>query len=346
MSAVRTAVESAVLKALLGLPQRVQRLFLRRPVVLDEQVLAEEMQLLLLLHRIAREPSMGELAVESGRDRLREQAKIVSGGQTIGAVRDLEVDGAEGPLPARLYVPTSRLGDDAVPTLLFLHGGGWVHGDVDSHDGACRHLAEHSGVQVLAVGYRLAPEHPFPAAADDAVAAYGWLAKHADVVNADPERLAVGGDSAGGNLSALVALTAARDNLPLAFQLLVYPATDFTRETRSRQLFADGFFLTAEAIEHYTQWYLQDAAKDDPRASVLLADIPADTAPALVVTAGFDPLRDEGEAYAGRLADAGVPVEMIRYEGMIHGFFNMVSCGRTAPAHNREIARRLRAALA
>ncbi|HET9501163.1 MAG TPA: alpha/beta hydrolase [Marmoricola sp.] len=347
MSGLRTTIEAALLRAVLGLPDPVLRALVRRPVELDGQRLDTEMQLLLLLQRIAREPSMGDLTVESGRRRLTEQAGLVSGGQPIGAIRDLEVDGATGPLAARLYVPTARLADDAAPTLLFLHGGGWVHGDLESHDGACRHLAEHSGVQVLAVDYRLAPEHPFPAGVDDAVAAYRWLVEHPERVNADPARLAVGGDSAGGNLSALVALAAARDNLPLAFQLLVYPATDFTATTASRRLFADGFFLTAEAIEHYTAWYLPDeAARKDPRASVLFADVPPGTAPALVVTAGFDPLRDEGEAYAARLADEGVPVETLRCAGLIHGFFNMVSVGRAAPEHNREIADRLRTALA
>jgi acetyl esterase len=346
MSGLRATIEASVLKALLGLPSSVQRALLRRRVELDGQTLASEIQLMLALQRITREPRTEDLPIGEGRDSLVRQASLISWRQPIGAIRDLMVDGAEGELPARLYLPSSRLGADPAPTLLFLHGGGWTYGGLESHDGACRHLAEQSGVQVLAVDYRLAPESPFPAAADDAVAAFRWLAKNTDAVNADPDRLAVGGDSAGGNLAALVALTAAREGLPLQFQLLVYPATDFTRRTVSRNLFNEGFFLNEKFMDQCTDWYLGDPAKEqDPRASVLLADVPAETAPALVVTAGFDPLRDEGEAYASRLADAGVAVEMVRFEGMIHGFFNMVSCGRETPAHNREIAGRLREAL-
>jgi acetyl esterase len=324
----------------------VQRALLRRRVELDGQTLASEIQLMLALQRVTLEPKMEDLPIGGGRDSLVRHASLISWNQPIGAIRDLMVEGADGELPARLYIPSSRLGPDPAPTLLFLHGGGWVYGDLESHDGACRHLAEQSGVQVLAVDYRLAPESPFPAAVDDAEEAFRWLAKNADVVNADPERLAVGGDSAGGNLAATVALTAAREGLPLQFQLLVYPGTDFTCRTVSRNLFNEGFFLTEKFIDQCRDWYLGDPANEqDPRASVLLADIPAETAPALVVTAGFDPLRDEGEAYASRLADAGVAVEMVRFEGMIHGFLNMVSCGRETPAHNREIARRLREAL-
>lgn len=342
---LRTRVEAGVLGFLMGLPPGVQRLILRRKVERDGQVLEPEVQLMLALQNLIREPKVEDLSVTDGRKALRRQARLVSGRQHIGATRDLEVDGAEGKLPARLYTPTSQLGEETAPTLLFLHGGGWAYGDLDSHDGACRHLAEHSGVQVLAVDYRLAPEHPFPAAADDAVSAYRWLVKNPDAVNADPDRLAVGGDSAGGNLAALVALTAARENLPLAFQLLVYPAVDFARKSWSRRHFDEGFFLTGKFMDQCTDWYLQRGEQQDPRASLLLADVPEGTAPALVVTAGFDPLRDEGEAYADHLAAAGVQVEKVRYPGMIHGFFNLVSAGRQAPAHNREIAGKLRQAL-
>jgi acetyl esterase len=195
-------------------------------------------------------------------------------------------------------------------------------------------------VQVLSVDYRLAPEHVLPAAAEDARAAYRWLVKNTDQVNADPERLGVGGDSAGGNLAALVALTAAEEGLPLRHQLLVYPATDFSERSRSRHLFGEGFFLTERFMVQCEDWYLpQGHDRTDPVASVLLTDpFPEGVAPAHVVTAGFDPLRDEGEAYADLLAAHGVPVTRKRYPGMIHGFFNIVGVGREARRHNEEIA--------
>jgi acetyl esterase len=272
------------------------------------------------------------------------QARLVGGRQPIGALRDLVVDGAEGELPARLYIPSSRVGADPVPTLLYYHGGGWVYGDLESHDAACRFLAETSGVQVLAVDYRLAPEHPLPAGLEDARAAFRWLVANAERVNADPERLAVGGDSAGGNLAALVALTAAEEGLPLRAQLLIYPATDFSRHSRSRDLFAEGFFLTDRFMVQCEDWYLPAGHdRSDPFASVLLTDkVPDGVAAAHVVTAGFDPLRDEGEAYADLLAGHGVTVTRTRYPSMIHGFFNIVGVGREARAYAAEIAGDLR----
>jgi acetyl esterase len=340
MPALPPAVEALAVRSLLALPPQLQRLLVRRPVVLDDQQLSTETQLVLALRELAREPSVEDLPVAEGRDRLTHQSGLVGGRQPIGAIRDLLVEGAVGSLAARLYVPSSRVGAEPVPTMLFLHGGGWVYGDLASHDAACRHLAEQSGVQVLAVDYRCAPENPFPAAVDDAVAAYRWLVEHLDDVNADPARLAVGGDSAGGNLSAVVAVVAAREGLPLAFQLLVYPATDFTEKARSRHLFGEGFYLTETFIDQCTDWYLPAGTdRSDPRASPLLeTDLPAGLAPAHIVTAGFDPLRDEGEAYADLLAAHGVAVTRVRYPSMIHGFFNIVGVGREARSYNREIA--------
>jgi acetyl esterase len=344
---LRSTLESLTVRIALGLPESVQRALVRRPVVVDGLRLATEIQLMLRLRDLVR-PEAPDLPVDVGRRDLIEESALVGGRQPVGAVRDLRVDGETGPLDARLYVPSTRLGAAPFPTLLFLHGGGWVYGDLDSHDAACRHLAEQSGVQVLAVDYRRAPESPFPAAAHDAIAAYRWLVDHAEEVDADPARLAVGGDSAGGNLSAIVAVAAAREGLPLAFQLLVYPATDFSRRSRSRELFGQGFFLTEEFMDRCTDWYVPDVAdRTDPLASPLLAtDLPDGLAPAHVVTAGFDPLRDEGEAYADLLAEHGVPVTRARYASMIHGFFNLVGVGREARAANREIAAVLARALA
>jgi len=347
-SALQTKVETLVLRAALGLPESVQRLLLRRPVVIDGQTLAAETQLLLKLQVLTKQPGLAMLPdLDESRALVVIQGQMVAGKQPIGALRELTVDGGDGPLPARLFIPSSRLGADPVPTLLFIHGGGHGLGDLDSHDGACRRLAEVSGVQVLSVDYRLAPEHPFPAAVDDCFAAYQWLVKNADSLNADTDRLAVGGDSAGGNLAAATAIQVAEAGLPMAFQLLIYPVTDLVNRSVSRELFdGGGFYLERPGIEKLGEWYAPGEAAGDRLASVLLGpDLPHGLAPAFVATAGFDPLRDEGEAYGRKLADAGVEVEVKRYPSMIHGFFNMVGVGREAPANAADIALKLKAAL-
>jgi acetyl esterase len=199
---------------------------------------------------------------------------------------------------------------------------------------------------VLSVDYRLAPEHPFPAAYDDCLAAYRWVVDHAEQLGADPDRLAVGGDSAGGCLAATTALAAAEDGLPLAYQLLVYPGTDMRGGTESRSMFGEGFYLTSGFIEMARSCYTPDrSTHDDPQVSPLVAKIPEGLAPAYVVTAGFDPLRDEGEAYARKLSEAGVEVELRRFCDQIHGFFNVVGVGRSSRAAMAEIAAKLGAAL-
>ncbi len=210
-----------------------------------------------------------------------------------------------GDLRGRLFVPTGATARG--PLLVFFHGGGWVYGDLDSHDPACRFLAERSGVRVLSVDYRLAPEHPFPAAYEDAVAAYRWVVEHAASLGADPARLGgrrrLGRRHPGGHHRD----RRAREGLPLAFQLLIYPGTDMTTKTESRRLFERGFYLTDEFMDLAKAHYLPDASRwADPEASPLLCEVPAGLAPAYVATAGFDPLRDEGEAYARKLAEAGV----------------------------------------
>jgi acetyl esterase len=349
MSTVQTKVETLVLRAAMGLPEPVQRALLRKPVVLDGSRLATETQMLLKLQEITKQPELGMgTSIAEARAVTVTQAQMVGGNQPVGALRELTVDGAEGPIPARLYIPSSRVGADPVPTLMFIHGGGMALGDLDSHDAACRVLAERSGVQVLAVDYRLAPEHPYPAAVEDCFAAYQWLVKNADSLNADPERLAVGGDSAGGLLSVTTAIQVAEAGLPMAFQLLIYPAVDFVNRSPSRGLFGTGFFLTDEGMDQFTDWYFPDAAKkNDPLGSPgLRADLPEGLAPAFVATAAFDPLRDEGEAYAELMRSHGIAVETKRYDGMIHGFFNIVGAGRECRANVGDIADKLRLALA
>ncbi len=348
MSSLQIKVETLAVRVALGLPERVQRALLRKPVILDGQTLAAETQMMLKLQQLTRQPGLAMVPLEEARPIVLHHGGMVAGNQPIGALREVMVDGGDGPRAARLYIPSSRLGADPVPTLLFIHGGGHALGGLDSHDGACRYLAELSGVQVLSVDYRLAPEHPFPAAVEDCFAAYQWLVKNADNLNADVDRLAVGGDSAGGNLAATTAIQAAEAGLPMAFQLLVYPVTDFVNRSASRELFdGGGFYLERPGMDILHRWYLPDAELDGhPLASVgLRTEFPRGLAPALVVTAGFDPLRDEGEAYARLLGEHGVEVTTQRYPSMIHGFFNIVGVGREAKANVADIARRLRDAL-
>jgi acetyl esterase len=233
--------ESASLRTLMGLPEPVQRRLAGRPIVVDGEPLATDLQLMLRLQRLLRERGAEELPFELGRRSLLRHATVTGGRQPIGAVRDLRA----GVLAARLYTPSEP--EDG-PLLVFFHGGGFMYGDLESHDAACRFLAERSGVRVLALDYRLSPEHRFPAAYDDAVSAFHWAVDNAPSLDADAQRIGVGGDSAGGNLAAGVAIEAARSGLPCAWQLLVYPFTDALARTESRRLFSTGFYLTADFI--------------------------------------------------------------------------------------------------
>ncbi|MWK39496.1 alpha/beta hydrolase fold domain-containing protein [Actinomadura sp. J1-007] len=228
--------------------------------------------------------------------------------------------GSGGPVPVRLYRP-EPLGGPALPALVYLHGGGWVLGGVDNVDAACRDLAAEAGCAVLNVGYRLAPEHPFPAAVDDAWAAVRSVVREPALYGADPGAVAVAGDSAGGNLAAVTAILARDRGLRLAHQLLVYPVTDTAMDTASWAAYGTGYGLDAGAMARFADLYRGTADPDDPRLAPLRAPDLAGLAPATVITAEYDILRDEGEAYARRLAASGVPVELRRYEGVVHSFF-------------------------
>ena len=255
----------------------------------------------------------------------------------IGMVRDLTADGPLGPIPLRVYRPAGVPASTPLAVLVFFHGGGWVIGDLETHDVLCRQLTAGSGVSVVSVDYRLAPEHKFPAAVDDAWAATRWVVAHAGELAVDASRLAVGGDSAGGNLAAVVALLARDKGAPaIAVQVLIYPVTDLVGKTRSYRDFAEGYLLTREAMRWFIAHYLTaEAEAADWRASPIRAQSLAGLPPALIVTAGFDPLRDEGEAYAERLRDAGVRVDSVCYGGMIHGFVPM---GRLLDTAGRAIS--------
>ena len=259
-------------------------------------------------------------------------------------VEDRTIPGPAGELRARVYTPE---GKGPFPGLVFFHGGGFVLCSLDSHDGQCRSLAHGAGCVVVSVDYRLAPEHKFPAAPEDCYAATRWVAEHAADFDVDPTRLAIGGDSAGGNLTAVTALLARdRGGPTLRFQLLVYPVTDCAFETASYRDNAEGYFLTKSMMRWFWDHYLSDPAHaEDPYASPLRAKDLSGLPPGLCITAEFDPLRDEGESYAERLRKAGVDVVTSRYDGMFHGFFGMAGLldqGRRAIA---EASAALRAAL-
>ena len=344
----RDGFERLVVRGLSALPPRAQQLLGGpRPVRIDGQQLDPEIQLTLRLLKLSGRSAFEDLPVAEARAEIRREAAVYSG-QTIPVelVDEVEVPGPGGPMPARLY-SHARLPSPA-PLLVYLHGGGWVVGDLDTHDQPCRFLAQHAGVRVLSVDYRLAPEHPFPAAVDDSVAAVRHAIDEAARFGADPARVAVGGDSAGGNLAAAAARLLVVNGGPVpAFQLLIYPVTDLTRKRESYRLFSEGFFLTERQMDWYRDHYLPDEADAaDPRASPILATNLAGLPPAHVVTAGFDVLRDEGEDYAGLLRDAGVKVTTMREPGLIHGFTHGAETGRAPRAAMLRVAEALAAGLA
>jgi acetyl esterase len=250
------------------------------------------------------------------------------------------VPGAAGALPARIYVPSNL----AVPSagLVFVHGGGWVTGDLDTHDTLCRRLALVGGMRIVSIAPRMAPEYPFPAAIDDTLAAFRHIAKNAEAFGIDPERIGIGGDSAGGNLSALVGLETRSDDVKPALTVLVYPALDATCSDPSHRSLGSGYLLTADSIAWYLDHYLGEdrALRTSPRVSPLHCGDVAGAPPALVVNAGFDPLRDEAERYVERLRAAGTDVEILRYPALVHGFLLMTGLSAAARAATEDIARR------
>lgn len=241
--------------------------------------------------------------------------------EPVAKVEDRTIPGPTGPLPVRVYTPDGR---GPHPVAVYYHGGGWVTGNLDTHDGSSRGLCNTGRCVIVSVDYRLAPEHKFPAAAEDAYAAAKWAVDHTLEIGGRPSRVAIAGESAGGNLAAAVCLMAKdRGGPPLLFQVLIYPVMDYGSNTPSYRENAEGYFLTRSSMDWYWGHYLK-APEDgsDPYASPLKAKDLAGLPPALVITAEYDPLRDEGEAYASRLKDAGVPAACSRYAGMMHGFFN------------------------
>lgn len=280
-----------------------------------------------LLVQMATQPAWYEVPLDEARQQRVLSTPLMNGiPDDVKHVEDRKIPGEGGDIAVRIYIPE---GDGPFPVLVYFHGGGWVLSNCDTHDPLCRKLANRATCIIVSVDYRLAPEHKFPAAVEDAYAATCWVAENAKTLNGDPARIAVGGDSAGGNLASVVALMARDQNGPsLIYQLLIYPATDYyptgTEVTQSYRDNAEGYFLTAESIARFWKHYLNsDEDGNDFRVAPLRATHLRGLPSALVITAEYDPLRDEGEIYAERLREAGVSVTLKRYNGMIHGFFNM-----------------------
>lgn len=295
---------------------------------LDPQV-----QGLLEMMAAAGGPPLSTMSVEEARAGLIGMAALSGEPQAVGKVEDRVIPGPDGQIPVRIYTPE---GTGPFPLLVFFHGGGWVLGNIDSHDAVCRALTNAADCITISVDYRLAPEYKFPAAPEDCYAATRWAADNASSCNGDATRIAIGGDSAGGNLTAVVALMARdRGGPKLVYQLLMYPVTDhYTLNTPSYQANSEGYFLTKNDMIWF--WDLYVSSEDDtkhPHASPLQAQDLSNLPPAMVITAEYDPLRDEGEIYADRLREAGNQVTAKRYHGMIHGFVSfsgMVDQGKQA----------------
>jgi acetyl esterase len=340
-------IEHGILRFVCGMPPRLQRLLFGAPARVDGQVLAPEIQALVRLAGLARDESAsayGKLTPRQARARIRAGAAAAAGPKrSQPAVNDLSIPGPAGPIRARFYEPPGA-GIEGRPLIVYFHGGGWTIGDLDTGDSVCRFLALEAAATVLSVDYRLAPEHPFPAAVEDALAAFRWAADNDARLGVDPGRVAVAGDSAGGNLAAAVSLLARDSGGPSpAMQVLIYPITDAVGGQSSRAEFAKGFLLSKADMDWFERHYLPEGADHtDPRVSVLRAGDLSGLPPAYIATAGFDPLRDEGEAYAERMRDAGVPVTLRRHQGLIHGFANMTAVSPTARAAMLELAGALR----
>jgi acetyl esterase len=345
-------VQGASAGVLAALPPRVALALSGRPRVrIDGEELDPGIQLLLKVMALRGSPALISLSPttpERERARISRDAQVVGGRRPtpVASVSELEVAGSRDELRARHYAP--RATGAAGPLLVYAHGGGWVVGDLETHDEFCRLICRHAGVGVLSIEYGLAPEHPFPTGVEDVVAAVRWAFDNAASLGADPGRIALGGDSAGGNLSAAAIQLLVKDGGPVpSLQVLIYPSADFVERRRSAELFADGFFLTRESRRWCESRYLPDGiALADPRLSPLRAPDLSGLPPAIVVTAAFDPLRDEGEAYAAALKEAGNRVVAIRVPGMIHGFINMTSANRPARDAVIGLAGMIRAQLA
>jgi acetyl esterase/lipase len=306
--------------------------------------LDHDAEILIKMIQEANRPTFESVGAVAARDLYMAGRKALSPDpMPIAETRDVAIPGSGGPIPARLYRSAKN---GTLPVLVFFHGGGWVVGNIDSHEAMCRHIANRAECAVVSVDYRMGPEHKFPAAVEDCFAATAWTADNGASLGVDPGRLAIGGDSAGGNLAAVVSLLARDKGAPrIAYQVLIYPATDAAMRHDSVARYAEGYVLTRATMRWFYEQYLRtpdDAA--DWRVSPLLAPDLSRLPPAYVLTAGYDPLCDEGDAYAARLAAAGVPVTHRRFPGQVHGFVTNGRVIRAAETALDEAAAALKSA--
>ncbi|MBS2017740.1 MAG: alpha/beta hydrolase [Deltaproteobacteria bacterium] len=342
---VKDRVETRLARSLMRMPSAAIRALAGRPIERDGRTLDPQAQLAILAaQRVGKKPAYQAGVAADRRDMDISGRQLGPEPARLAWIENRMLAG----LPVRIYRPHGIT--KPAPALMYLHGGGFTSGSLESHDLVCQATAASTPCTVIAVDYRLAPEHRFPAAADDATKAFRTMVADAEVLAIDAKRIAVGGDSAGGNLSAVVALDTRNDAVRPCFQLLVYPAVDMTMSFPSMDIFDHGFFLEKESIRWYRNNYLgpdaTDGLKRDPRASPWFASDLSGLPSALVITAGFDPLRDEGDAYAKRLAEAGVEVEHKSYASLFHGFWNTTGIIRAAGTAFDDAIRSLRAAFA
>jgi acetyl esterase len=341
--AIPDSIGGPVARWLLNMNEPLLRRLAGAPLSNDDgAILDTHLRALITLEAMARRPPQESLSVSEARAQMRSSVTMVE--EPAFPLYRIRDDSIKGTTAIRIYTP--RQTTEPLPMAVFFHGGGFLLGDLDTHDVACRRLARDAECIVVAVDYRRGPEHRFPAAVDDAWTAFRWAIDNAGTLGGDPSRVGVIGDSAGGNLAAAVSLLARDDggSSPI-FQLLVYPALDFYRRAESHRRFGQGFLLSSSTIDWYSVNYTVRNDWDDMRASPLLAKDVRGVAPAYIVTAGFDPLRDEGRAYAGRLREARVDVGHHEERTMTHGFFNMGGVIPAARAANQNIARQLHAGL-
>lgn len=332
------------LRGLLALPTALKRRLAGPPITSGPAPLALDAHLLVRVTARAGFSLVVNESAQASRKALRAGAHALRGTRLPVDAADTTIPNSHGHLTARLYTPSVESTPGAL--LLFLHGGGWATGDLDVYDYPARFLSHDAGIRVLTVDYRLAPEHPFPAAVEDVVTTFRWIIQHARTLGADPSRVAVGGDSAGANLTAtLCNHLAAEPGRKPAFQMLLYPAVDLASVSRSRRQFATGFMLTEHDIDWFANAYAAATPRTDPRLSPRYATPHPALPPTYLATAGYDPLRDEGAAYADALAASGVTVEHAAQDDLVHGYLSFVGLGRRFAQAGSHAAQALKRAM-
>ena len=324
MKEIAREIQGTVANLALRMPISWVNILAGPPVAVDGRTLDGRAQWFLKLLARSGQPALHTMSVAEAREEYDAFMKLLGGkAAPVSEIVDRSMPGPAGPMRVRIYRPAGTVAR-LLPTILYLHGGGWVIGSLEGYDLACRYFCARSGCAVVAVDYRLAPEHKFPAAVDDALSSYRWLAAEAVALGLDPDRIVVAGDSAGGTLAAVVAQAMRHEPHPPCLQWLIYPATDMAGDNASHRSCGEGFLLTEADMTWFRTHYLNDDAEiDDPRASPLRAADVSGVATALIYTAGFDPLRDEGRAYAERLKETGVKVIHREFESLIHGYVGM-----------------------